>query len=59
MDKLYTVQEVAGLLGVSPQTIYNWRTQRRGPRATRVGGFLRYRSADIEAWLKSHRDPAA
>ncbi|RZB21017.1 excisionase, partial [Micrococcus luteus] len=31
-------------------TVYNWRTSGYGPRGFRVGKYLRYRLADVEAW---------
>lgn len=51
---------VAGLSkalgGVPPQTIYRWRTEGKGPRAIKVGRHLRFRRADVEAWLDSQAD---
>jgi len=36
---------------VSAQTIYDLRSQGRGPRGFRVGRELRFRVSEIEAWL--------
>jgi predicted DNA-binding transcriptional regulator AlpA len=44
--------ETAGLLGVSRGTLANWRCQRtQGPAFVKVGRLVRYRLADVEAWL--------
>jgi excisionase family DNA binding protein len=57
-DKLLTVNEVADYLGVQPQTLYYWRHTRRGPRSLKVGGLVRWRQADVEAWLAHNaREP--
>lgn len=53
MDKLISTEDLAQYLGVPVQTLYVWRTKGTGPRAVRVGKHLRYRHADVEAWLDS------
>ncbi|MFN2319360.1 MAG: helix-turn-helix transcriptional regulator, partial [Dermatophilaceae bacterium] len=37
-------------------TLYTWRTRRPGfgPRAAKFGGCLRYRRADLDAWVAAH-----
>lgn len=45
-----TPQDLAARLGVPVQTVYTWRTRGYGPRGFRVGKYLRYRLADVEAW---------
>jgi excisionase family DNA binding protein len=55
--RLLTPDELAEFLNVSPRTIDTWRYQRKGPRAVRVGGVLRFRESDIEAWLEANADP--
>jgi hypothetical protein len=47
---------------VPPRTVYNWRTRGLGPRGIRVGRHVRYRLADVDAWLdgladQQHPDP--
>jgi excisionase family DNA binding protein len=56
--RLLTPDELAEFLNVSPRTIETWRYQRKGPRAVRVGGLLRFRESDVEAWLEANADPA-
>jgi excisionase family DNA binding protein len=46
-----SVQELAAQLHVSAQTIYDLRSQGRGPTGFRVGRHLRFRTSEIEAWL--------
>lgn len=45
-----TPQDLAARVGVPVATVYNWRTSGYGPRGFRVGKYLRYRLADVEAW---------
>lgn len=55
-DRLLTPNEVAEHLGVKIQTLYRWRMDGKGPRAVRVGKFLRYRLSDVIAWEDSNLD---
>lgn len=45
-----TPAEVAAYLQVPVKTLYTWRYHGKGPRAHRVGRYLRYRWEDVEAW---------
>ncbi|MFZ3497200.1 helix-turn-helix domain-containing protein [Streptomyces sp. 5.8] len=47
-----TPEEVADLLRVKVATLYEWRSNGRGPKATKIEGFLRYHQADIADWLE-------
>ena len=47
----YSVKDLADELHVSVQTIYDLRTQGRGPVGFRVGRRLRFRRSEIDAWL--------
>ena len=38
-------------LGVPVATLYQWCHLRTRPKAYRLGKHLRYRQADVEAWL--------
>lgn len=56
-DRLLSPAELADMLGGIPvQTVYRWRTEGRGPRGIRVGRHVRFRRADVDAWLDSHAD---
>ena len=50
--RLLTIDEVAEYLQVPVQTLYHWRYKRTGPKGVRVGRFVRYHRADVEAWLR-------
>jgi len=50
-EKMWTVDELAEFAGVSVTTLYHWRWQGKGPKAIKVGRFLRYPEGDIEKWL--------
>lgn len=55
---LWSVEEVAEYLRVPAKTIYAWRYQGFGPPAFRLGKHLRFRPAEVEAWLMERRDVA-
>jgi excisionase family DNA binding protein len=46
-----TMSQLASQLGVGIQTIYDLRSQGRGPRGFRVGRELRFRVSEIDSWL--------
>ena len=49
---LLTPEQVAKRLGIKVDTLKNWRTKKRnGPPYVKVGGVVRYRPADIEAFI--------
>ena len=56
--RLLTSDEAALLLGVPVATLRTWRSRRRGygPRAVQVGGSIRYRLADLLAWIDDHTE---
>lgn len=56
-DPLLTADQVAQWLGKPKATLYAWRTRGRGPRGIKVGGDLRYRRSDVEAYLDQNTDP--
>lgn len=56
---LWSAGDLAEHLGVPLQTIYVWRTKGRGPRAIRVGKFIRFDPQDVATWLEQLKDPAA
>ncbi len=51
---LATTAEVADYLGVPIATLHAWRSRRKGPAASRVGKYLRYRWGDVDAWIDAH-----
>lgn len=51
-------EELANELGVPVRSIYVWRSKGAGPRGHRIGKHVRFRRADVEAWLEAQADPA-
>ncbi|MFI5797469.1 helix-turn-helix transcriptional regulator [Streptomyces sp. NPDC051677] len=50
---LMSAEELADFLGVPLNTVYVWNHRRQGPRAHKVGRYLRYRWPEVEAWLEA------
>ena len=50
---LMTPLDVSRYLGVPPGTLANWRYLGRGPAFLRVGRHVRYRTADVTAWVEA------
>lgn len=51
--KLMTIEDLSEHLGVPVNTLYKWRTKGYGPAGRRVGKYVRYRPADVEAWVEA------
>lgn len=53
---ILTIDQAAAYLAIPKATLYTWRTRRPGfgPRAVKFGGCLRYRRADLDAWVTEH-----
>ena len=51
IEQVLSLSELCVHLQVSVQTIYDLRSQGRGPRGFRVGRELRFRISEVEAWL--------
>jgi excisionase family DNA binding protein len=47
-----SLRELAAELQVSCQTLYDLRSQGRGPAGFRIGRLLRFRRSEIQAWLQ-------
>ena len=56
VDSLWTVEETALYLRVPVATLYQWRYLGTGPKAGRVGRYLRYDSADVIAWFRAQQE---
>ena len=44
-------RQAATFLNLSPNTLSRWRWSGDGPRYVKLGRAVRYRVADLEAWL--------
>ena len=52
LEKMWTVDELAEFASVSVTTLYHWRWEGKGPKAIKVGRYLRYPEREIEKWLE-------
>ncbi|MEZ4315806.1 MAG: helix-turn-helix domain-containing protein [Polyangiaceae bacterium] len=50
--RCYSTKEAASLLGFPPQTLRRWRVRGGGPPYAKIGGRVRYRHADLAAWIE-------
>ena len=49
--KLLTTEQAATFLGLSPNTVSQWRYLKRGPRFRKIGKLVRYAEADLLEYL--------
>lgn len=54
--QLLTHAQVCRLLGVTSNTLYNWRCARRGPTFLKLGRYVRYRLRDVIEWQTTRLD---
>jgi excisionase family DNA binding protein len=54
-----TPAEVAEILGVPQDTIYQWRYKRCGPPAFRVGRHLRFDPRALQRWVDQQTETVA
>lgn len=48
-------KQAARLLSVSIRTLEEWRKKGYGPEFIRAGRSIRYRLADVEAWIERQK----
>lgn len=58
LEPLLNINELAEYLGVPVSTIYDWRTNGKGPRAYRFGKRIMFGVTDIHAWMDTMREPS-
>ena len=58
-EPLLTAREVADTLGVTAETVLRWTRPGELPAIGCPGGAIRYREADIDAWIEEHETGAA
>jgi excisionase family DNA binding protein len=56
LEPLLSITELAEYLDVPVTTIYDWRTDGKGPCAIKVGGRVRFAVSDVQAWLLRQRE---
>ena len=55
-DRLMTLQECADYLGFTAAGLYQMRYNGTAPLGYKVGGKVRYRRSELDAWLEAQRD---
>lgn len=50
-DRWLSVEEIAGYLGVSKDTVYAW-ISKRGMPARRIGRFWKFKASEVDAWVR-------
>lgn len=59
IDEFMTDVEVANRLRISASTVRTWRRLKKGPPYHRLGRTVRYRRADLNAWIDAQREESA
>lgn len=49
-DEMLTAAELSAEYKIPERTLAQWRYQGRGPRYAKLGGHVRYRRSDVDAW---------
>jgi excisionase family DNA binding protein len=58
MTQLLTARELASLLSLKEQTIYNRHSTGGSlPTAIKIGSRLRFRQSDVDAWIAGQMEP--
>jgi excisionase family DNA binding protein len=55
--RLLTAREVAGLLGVSAETVLRWTRRGDLPAIRLPGGAIRFREDELDGWLTGRATP--
>ncbi len=53
-ERLYLETQVAEVLQVKRQTMATWRHGAKGPPFVKLGRWVRYTGADLNAWLRAN-----
>ena len=56
LEPLLSVEALAEYLGVPVTTIYDWRTDGKGPCGIRIGKHVKFAVADVKAWIAGQRE---
>ena len=52
-NRKLSTNEAAAFLGIRPNTLEVWRTQKRGPKYSKIGSRVLYDISDLEAYFAS------
>jgi hypothetical protein len=55
-EDLYTSAEAEKYLGLSANTLANWRVQGKGPDFIKSGSYVRYLGSDLDFWLEISKE---
>jgi len=55
-ERLLTLGDLAALVQVSEKTLRRWRSEGRLPSAVEIGGVVRWRREDVDAWISEHAE---
>ncbi|MEU1504906.1 helix-turn-helix domain-containing protein [Kitasatospora sp. NPDC005748] len=58
-DRYLTPVDLAALLDIPVETVYQWRRKRTGPPGFRVGRHLRFDPAKVHSWIETLSEEAA
>lgn len=58
LEPLLNINALADYLGIPVSTIYDWRTNGKGPRSYHLGKRIMFGITDIRAWMDTMREPA-
>lgn len=58
LNRLWSVEDVSEFLGIPVKNPHQWRHRGQGPAARRVGRYIRYRPADVHAWVDGLEESA-
>ena len=53
LHSLLNEHEVSHQLGISVASLRGWRLIRQGPKFVKIGAAVRYKPADVAAWIDS------
>ena len=57
LEPMIDIRALANYLGVPVSTVYDWRTNRKGPAGYRFGKHVMFALSDVKAWVEQQRDP--
>jgi len=50
-DRWHSVDEIAGYLGISKDTVYRWITDQHMP-AHKIGRLWKFKKSEVDAWVR-------
>jgi predicted site-specific integrase-resolvase len=54
VTELMTQDEVAALFDITTPVLANWRSAGKGPLYVKLGGRVKYRKTDVQAFINSN-----